>query len=595
MLAALAAAVVVPLLILQHRPQDAPPEPEPESSLARLRKELRPGRLTGANLLLVTLDTVRRDRLGCYGYAAAQTPTLDGLAARGIRFDHAVTTVPTTLPSHATILTGLEVPRHGVRTNGKFRLKDEHTTLAEVLRSKGYSTAAFVSSAVLMAQGGLNQGFEVYDDRLDYERTADATTQAALDWLAGRPDGAPAFFLWVHYYDAHWSYEPPEPFATQFSNRLYDGEIAFVDHEFGRLLARLEELGLSSRTLVAVLADHGEGLGEHLEQQHGHLIYDTTVRIPLILAGPFIPHSGHRVDDVAVGTIDVMPTLLSLLGVEAPSNLDGLDLLTAEVGPERLLYLETLSPLVYHGWSSLHGVRSLGDKFILAPTPEYFDLQKDAQELVNLLEQDPSHAGPLPAELDARLARWPSADSALSATSRLRPEEAQRLAALGYVSTLKEGARPPDRRLDPKDVLPIQEALQSDSAEALRTRGWELVRAAGADRGTYRRALLLAEEASRQEPDAQPGVLLLGVARYRAGQYEEALAPLTHAAGRGDETAHVFQAMAWYRLGRLAEAQAALSAVRARNLDDVRAQDAELQGFLNEAQELIGRGTNDSG
>ncbi|MFP3940102.1 MAG: sulfatase, partial [Thermoanaerobaculia bacterium] len=263
------------------------PAPEPELPP--------PGAAAGYNLLLVTLDTTRADHLGAYGDAGAETPNLDRLAAGGLRFTDAVTPVPMTLPAHATLLTGLDPPGHGVRINGRFVLGQEHETLAEALRRAGYETAAFVSSFVLDRRFGLAQGFDRYDARLETtraaafapqtERSAEAVTDAAVEWLEGRRaaggEGRPVF-LWVHYFDPHDPYEPPEPFASRFADRPYAGEIAYVDRELGRLLASLERTGLAGRTVVVATADHGESLGEHGERYHSRTLYEGAVRVPLI-------------------------------------------------------------------------------------------------------------------------------------------------------------------------------------------------------------------------------------------------------------------------------------------------------------------------
>lgn len=223
------------------------------------------------NVLLVTIDTLRADRLGCYGYAGAATPVLDALAARGVRFATAIAHVPLTTPSHASILTGLTPLRHGVRDNGDFVLPDRIPTLAEAFHDAGYRTAAFVSGFPLDRRFGLARGFDTYDDHLPHgedrrrsayvERPADQTTAAVRSWLEG---GTPSpWFLWVHYFDPHSPYEPPPDFAARFAGRPYDGEVAFVDAQIGVLLALLEAKGLAPRTRVLVTADHGESLGEH--------------------------------------------------------------------------------------------------------------------------------------------------------------------------------------------------------------------------------------------------------------------------------------------------------------------------------------------
>jgi arylsulfatase A-like enzyme len=232
--------------------------------------QLRPGSAAGANLLVITLDTTRADHLGCYANATAETPVIDALAARGIRFASTVTPAPVTLPAHTSLFTGLYPPTHGVRNNGEYRLAPDHQTLAEILQANGYETGAFVSAFILDARFGLNQGFDRYDDRVaaatgsafpagTQERRAAAVTDAALEWLATRESTRP-FFAWVHYFDPHAPYQPPEPFAARFAGRLYDGEIAYMDTQIGGLLRGLQQAARADRTLIVVVGDHGEGL-----------------------------------------------------------------------------------------------------------------------------------------------------------------------------------------------------------------------------------------------------------------------------------------------------------------------------------------------
>ena len=274
------------------------------------------------NVLLVTIDTLRWDHLGCYGDRSAATPVLDALAGRGVRFATAIAQVPLTAPSHASILTGLTPLRHGVRDNGGYTLPAEVRTLARRLTDAGYRSAAFVSGFPLDHRFGFASGFDVYDDRLARtagrapytERSADATTDRVMGWLDQmRPSGGEArstpsqpWFAWVHYFDPHAPYAPPPPFATRFADRLYDGEVAFVDAQIGRLLGRLERSGDLARTLIVVTADHGESFGEHGEETHGVFVYDATLRVPFIVAGPGI--HGGRSSAVVARSIDVVPT-----------------------------------------------------------------------------------------------------------------------------------------------------------------------------------------------------------------------------------------------------------------------------------------------
>ena len=354
------------------------------------------GSATGYNVLLVTLDTTRADRLGCYGYDAAGTPTLDALAKQGIRFDDAVTVAPVTLPSHASILTGLAPHHHGVRNNGGFHLDPAHVTLAEILSDRGYQTAAFIAAFVLDARYGLDQGFDVYNDdvgldssntieafaRPIYERSATRVTSDAVSWLGTRDRNRP-FFCWVHYFDPHKPYNTPAPFDKRFRNRPYDGEIAYMDNQIGRLVQALKWEGAWDNTLIVVVADHGEGLGDHDEATHAKLIYDSVMRVPLIMACPGLFKKSYVVDDVVVSVTDIFPTVLDLLGMEIPVNVDGLSLLAARSKKDRTIYMENLATYLDNGWSPLYGLRRHHDKFILAPRPEYYRLGRDSDELKN--------------------------------------------------------------------------------------------------------------------------------------------------------------------------------------------------------------------
>ncbi len=417
------------------------------------------GAARGFHVVLVTLDTTRADRLGCYGYAQARTPIIDGLAARGVRFADAVSAAPMTLPSHATILTGLLPPNHGVRENGEFVLGAEQATLAEVLSSEGYATAAFVSAFVLDARFGLDQGFERYDDALaggaaygDFnERSAADVTDAATTWLRARSSEQP-FLLWVHYFDPHFPYEPP---AAVAAGEPYDGEIASVDRELGRLVTTLEDADLLDRTVFLLVADHGESLGEHGESTHGMLLYDAVMRVPLILSVPGLLDGGTVVADGVAATMDIVPTLCDLLGVRDTTARDGTSLLQPGWKQGRSVYMEALAPYFESGWSPLYGLRRHEDKFVLAPSSEYYDLAKDPDERNNLYgasDRRPEWSA-LETRLDGLLGDWPTIQAVAASSVPLDPAATARLEALGYV----DGVAPEDREglADPKRMLSV--------------------------------------------------------------------------------------------------------------------------------------------
>lgn len=403
-----------------------------------------PGALAGRSLVLVTLDTTRPDRLGCYGNAAAATPQLDRLAASGVVYSHAVATASTTRPTHASILTGLYPWHHGVRANSGFGLDAGPRTLAGVLSAHGYATAAFVSSVVLDHGTGLDRGFAIYDDVMPKsstmtryaQRRGDATTDLAIEWLRAR--ARQPFFLWIHYFDAHATYDPPPPF-DQLDNP-YDGEIAFVDAQIGRLLAALGSARVA-RPLVVVTADHGEGLGAHGELTHGLLVTEATLRVPLLLwAGGGLP-SGVNVTE-RVSQVDLLPTILSLLGIPAPDGLDGVDL-TGGPAPDRALFAETVEGHVSYGWAPLAAIYAGTLKYVDGPHPELYDLSSDPLEAQDVLGARRAEARALERRLDDEFATA-RADS--GTREGLGGDDAALLRALGYVE--------PDRQrlvASPKD------------------------------------------------------------------------------------------------------------------------------------------------
>ncbi|HET9887093.1 MAG TPA: sulfatase, partial [bacterium] len=336
------------------------------------------GKSSGSRgLLLITIDTCRADRIGCYGAKNIETSALDDLARRGSIFLEAVAPAPLTLPSHATILTGLYPDRHSVRDNGEARLPQEAQTLAEVLREKGWTTAAFVSAFPLAREFACDQGFEAYNDvlssnasgktedaagggdalRLYYdERVAKDVTDASLDWLRSTMKKKTPFFLWVHYFDPHASYRPPEPFASRYGPQSYEGEIASVDAQIARLVEVLKPL--HSEMTVAVVADHGESLGEHEEMTHGLFVYESTLQVPWILAGPRIPRGVRFEKPVSIA--HVMPTVLDACGIAPPAGIDGVSLLPALEGrgePPPLAFAESRFATLHFGWASLRAVR----------------------------------------------------------------------------------------------------------------------------------------------------------------------------------------------------------------------------------------------
>lgn len=442
------------------------------------------------NVLLVTFDTTRADHLACYGNPRAQTPNIDRLAREGVLFRHAYSAVPVTAPSHSTILTGTYPMAHGVRDNGLFTLAPRNTTLAEILAAHGYATAAAVGSFPLSAKFGLDQGFELYDDhfrqpledalgrrmarkpRLYFdERPAGRVNEAIFPWLEAH--SRQPFFLWLHYFDPHHPLEPPPPYNQLFANDPYLGEIAYADEALGKVIARLEALGVDDHTLVVFTADHGEGRGDHNEETHSLLAYNSTLHVPLIMHAPSM-HEPVTIDQ-RVGTVDIVPTVLDLLGVDAGIAFQGRSLRplieargAATAGFPRTQYAETLSPRLSQGLGELRVLFDHQYKMIYGPRAELYDLANDPGEHHNLIAQRE-----LADALESKLADFISSHAARDpeAVMRLDAETRGRLQALGYIhadssqtSTIIErldasGTPPQDRVSDINDISTAKNLL----------------------------------------------------------------------------------------------------------------------------------------
>ena len=473
------------------------------------------------SLLLVTLDTVRADHLGSYGFKAANTPVMDRLAREGIRFADATSHAPITGPAHAGILTGLYPARYGIRDNAATPLPPEAVTLAEVLKGAGYRTGAFIGSFVLDRAYGFDQGFDVFDAefkgfdpraRLNAERPATAVVERATAWLRTLPQGQP-FFAWVHLYDAHSPYTPPPHFEKLFKDRPYDGEIAAVDQAIGSVIALLEERGQLERTVVVAIGDHGEGLGEHGEDTHGVFLYDSVLRIPWLMRLPGKVRAGTVIGE-QVRTIDLLPTVLDAVQVTVPRDLDGESLLEVVRGRSRLdpppAYTETYYPKLHYGWSELRAVR-VGDwKFIEAPRAELYSLRNDPGEKVDVVSRQGGLASRLGAELSGIASAWSQLpERAAPAPDR---ETLERLRSLGYVgfgTPSAPGARGPD----PKDMIGKLTAftrLMGDATDDLRAGRRQ------AAAGKLTRALAINERAYNVH-------LMLGDVSLESRKYEQAL------------------------------------------------------------------------
>lgn len=479
------------------------------------------------NIVLVTLDTTRADHLPCYGYSGVKTPHLDALANKGITFEQCTASSPLTLPSHASMMTGMYPTYHSVRVNGNTALSDEQTTIAEVLSGQGYQCGAFIGAFVLDGRWGLKQGFQHYDDKFDLrkykhidlgavQKPGNQVMDAALAWLEEQK-GNP-FFAWIHLYDPHAPYEPPEPYYSEYSHQglsgLYDGEIAFMDEQIGRCVSWLEKNGLSKNTIIILIGDHGEGLGSHGEGTHGYFIYEYAVHVPLLIIAPFPELQGKRAAS-QVRTVDVFPTILELAKIEPPAKAQGLSLLPLMFRPEKkkddYAYGESMAPNLQFGWSSLHSLRTTRYKYIDAPKAELYDLTQDADEQTNLFQQYPDIAREMKGKLD-RLIAETSKDAPVPQAANLDKETVERLAALGYIGapvSAKKSSGPGSKALaDPKDKLKVFASIHQAG---------ELIM-----RDQYASAAEKLEAALREEPTIPQALLQLATCYTRLGRNEEA-------------------------------------------------------------------------
>ncbi len=392
------------------------------------------------NLLLITIDTLRADRLSCYSSKHLKTPNIDSLANKGIIFTKAFSHTSTTLPSHANILLGATPVYHGVHDNTNFIVRDEFLTLAEHLKHSGYQTGAFIGAFPLDSRFGLSQGFDIYDDDYDMRnvrkteaeaREAQIVVDRALEWLNERKS---PWFLWIHCWDPHDPYIPPEPFKTQYADRPYDGEVAYVDFVMGKLFHYLKDKSLFKKTLVVFTGDHGEMLGEHGEKTHGFFAYNSAIWIPLIISAPGMK---SRIVHQNVSHIDLFPTICDILRIKKPPFLQGVSLLPSLKGKKlkkRTIYFESLSPYYSMGWAPIRGIIDGKAKFIDSPIPEFYDLVKDFNELQNLAGKK---------ELDRYRKRLnqiildQSSEESSKAGQGMDRETLEKLRSLGYIATFK--------------------------------------------------------------------------------------------------------------------------------------------------------------
>ena len=508
------------------------------------------------NVVLITIDTLRADHLGCYGYKQIKTPNIDGLAADGVRFERAFAVVPVTLPSHSSILTGTYPMFSGMHDFSGNKLNPQQPTMASVLKQAGYQTGAVIAAAVLDSRFGLNQGFDFYYDHFDFsrldeanldemERPGNVVADVTLDWLA--KNSGKKFFLWMHLYDPHAPYHPPEPYSHEYASQPYDGEIAFADEQVGRLIRFLKDKGLYQNTLIVLCGDHGESLGEHGEKTHGFFIYNATMHVPLIIRLPGKSSAGTVADPVSL--VDLMPTVLGELGIDVPTQVQGHNLLPempgeqaastrdAKAERDRTLYGETYMPRIHFNWSELRGSENTKYHFIDAPRPELYDLTADPGELHNLMADKKAVAEEMHAKLAAMIREY-SAGKEMAETTGLDPALMERLKSLGYAG-FSGGGDPTisSRDLpDPKDRVATYEAISEAISDS--------------QHGKYQESIEKLKAVVLTEPKSVPAHYLQGLDYYKLKMYPEAVVELQKAVTLSPD-----YALAYFNLG-MAQAHA---------------------------------------
>ncbi len=508
-----------------------------------------------ANVLLISIDTLRADHLGAYGYPYIETPFIDRLAKEGILYERAMATVALTLPSHTSILTGLYPPAHGVRSNLDYTVPEGIVTLPELLKKNGYNTAGVVGAVILDRVFGLDQGFDSYDDTgmepqednslLPSERRGDEVTEQALKWLrAGK--GEEPFFLWAHYYDPHIMYEPPEPFSEKYVASPYDGEIAYTDHEVGRLLKGVREHADRFPLIVILVGDHGESLGEHGEMTHGFFVYNPTIHVPLIMHCPPRFPSGKRVDRV-VSIVDIAPTILDALAIAVPGWMHGKSLLDfkEEAVEERQVYMEARMPFLNYGWSDIRAISQHGYTYIHSSRPELYNIDEDFYQKNDLASSKPDIMRKMATRLKAFEKKISSERYQKQAKGKTAPGTRKKLAALGYValSTEKEttSEKPMEERPAPRDNVGVHRKFMQVTMLLAREKYDRALELAGELVSKYphnprflflkANSLYHLERKSEarqtlisvldQDPEFVKGLTLLGKIEYESGNFEK--------------------------------------------------------------------------
>jgi arylsulfatase A-like enzyme/Tfp pilus assembly protein PilF len=466
------------------------------------------------NVLLITLDTLRADRLSCYGFKEISTPNIDTLAREGTLFLDATAHVPLTLPSHTSMMTGKFPAHHGVHDNGGFYVSKTENTLAEIFKQNGFSTAAFVSAYSLDSMWGLNQGFDTYHDKFDIhggvERKGGDVLKDAITWL-DRHRGE-RFFLWTHFNDPHAPYEPPPEYAQKYPGKPYIGEIAYTDSLVAQLLDHLDALRLRDKTVIVLTGDHGESLGDHGESTHAFFIYDATLRVPMILWTPRRELHGKSVSQ-QVRTIDIFPAVLQMTGIPVPEGIQGSSLLQYALrgsdSEEPYSYAESYYPQYHFGWSRLLSIRSSQYKYIDLPNPELYDLKADPGEKTNLYEKKKEIAQQMQNELK-KIESEKITDIVLQ-TGAIDDEAHEKLSALGYVGAFSgQIKQDPISLSDPKEKIEIFNLITSARRASLE--------------GNAESAIAKFNQTLERDPKNVEAQFMLGNDYYKNARYEEALA-----------------------------------------------------------------------
>jgi arylsulfatase A-like enzyme/predicted Zn-dependent protease len=507
------------------------------------------------NCLLITVDTLRADRLGCYGFPRIETPTIDGFASRGVKFEKCIAQTPLTLPSHTSLLTGTHPFFHGVRDNGAFVVPAELKTLAESFKDNGYATAAFVGAYVLDSKWGLDQGFDYYFDQFDLskfekislgsvQRPANEVMDEALKWL--EQNRGSKFFAWVHLYDPHTPYEPPPSFDSRYPKNPYLGEIAFVDSELGRLWRWLRDSGLDDNSFLVFASDHGESLGEHQEASHGFFVYQEAIHVPLIFVTPFGRFQGLSSAEV-VSLVDIMPTLLEMSGLPVPAEVQGESLLPFFFNPSkdaaRFAYSETYYPRYHYGWSELRSYQNKYHKLIIAPQRELYDLAADAEEMKNVAAVEPKILTALEGGATDFVDRL-SRNAYRMDIRKIDEETRERLAALGYIGSFTDASRLEGKALaNPKEKIVIFNEL---------SRAREMGMSGRADE-----AIPIIQAIIAADPEINDAYFSLGNIYFKRGNFKAAIAAFEQSLERkpDDSFCVINIANSYQRLGQPAEAE----------------------------------------